>query len=122
MYFHVLLSKCVFPMLCGADIPSSPEAFQATKCTMSTVTLEWTDPVDDGGAPITAYVIEMKSAEDSNFCPLAQLDGDVCSYTARKLKDNTEYQFRLRAENEAGPCAEWTQLKEPVQTKAKASE
>ena len=106
----------------SADIPSSPESFHATKSTMSSITLEWKEPVDDGGAPISAYVLEIKPSEDVKFSPLARLDGDVLSYTARKLKDNTEYQFQLRAENEAGPCHESIQLEKPVQTKAKASE
>lgn len=88
---------------------------------MSSVTLEWTEPESDGGAPVTQYTIDMKSGKSAQFQPCAKVDGDVLSYTCTKLKSNTKYDFQIRAENEIGPSAKVKSLDEPVKTKAEAS-
>ena len=87
---------------------------------MTSVTLEWTEPATDGGAPITAYVIEVQGPEDTEFHALKQLDGDILTYTATKLKPDTTYDFQVYAENEMGRSTDATRLDKAAKTKQKA--
>uniref|UniRef100_A0A3Q4I0E7 Titin n=1 Tax=Neolamprologus brichardi TaxID=32507 RepID=A0A3Q4I0E7_NEOBR len=81
--------------------------------TKSTVTLGWTKPVSDGGAPIIGYVVEMraqgsvKKGEDGwKRCNVAaQLI--ICEFTVTSLDENLVYEFRVSAQNQVGmslPC------------------
>lgn len=81
--------------------------------TKSTITLGWTKPVSDGGAPLVGYVVEMKvqgaakKGEDGwKRCNVAaQLV--VCEFTITSLDENLVYEFRVSAQNQVGmslPC------------------
>lgn len=81
--------------------------------TKSTVTLGWTKPVSDGGAPIIGYVVEMrvkgsgKKGDDSwKRCNVAaQLV--FCEFTVTSLDEKLLYDFRVSAQNQVGmslPC------------------
>ena len=104
-----------------SDPPSSPKKLRVTKVTMSSVTIEWVEPEDSGGAPLTGYNIDIKRPGSSTFDRLCLLDGDMSTYTCVKLTDDSEYDFQIWAENEAGVSAAPARLEKPVRTKAKAS-
>lgn len=81
--------------------------------TKSTVTLGWTKPTSDGGAPIVGYVVEMraqgsaKKGDDGwKRCNVAaQLV--VCEFTVTSLDEKLVYEFRVSAQNQVGmslPC------------------
>uniref|UniRef100_A0A3Q2Q792 Titin n=1 Tax=Fundulus heteroclitus TaxID=8078 RepID=A0A3Q2Q792_FUNHE len=81
--------------------------------TKSTVTLSWTKPVSDGGAPLIGYVVEMraqgtaKKGDDGwRRCNVAaQLI--VCEFTVTSLDEKLVYEFRVSAQNQVGmslPC------------------
>ena len=44
------------------DNPSSPKNLTADEVTESTVCLSWDIPEDDGGSPITGYLVEKRDA------------------------------------------------------------
>ena len=102
--------------------PPPPNSLCVTKETTSTVTLEWPPPEEDGGAAITAFVIDMRGPLDSEFHTLCKVDGDLYTCTAAKLNAGSEYDFLIKAENEAGLSPHGTKLKTPARTRAKASE
>ena len=89
--------------------------------TTSTLTLVWSEPDQDGGAPVLSYSLEMKASTEPDFHPYAKIDGDVLTTTCVKLKPDTSYEFRIFAENEAGLSTEPCLLSPPVTTKSKAS-
>lgn len=79
----------------------------------TSITLGWTKPVSDGGAPLIGYVVEMKvpgsgkKGDDSwKRCNVAaQLV--VCEFTVTSLDENLVYEFRVSAQNQVGmslPC------------------
>lgn len=79
----------------------------------STITLGWTKPLSDGGAPLIGYVVEMraqgsaKKGDDGwKRCNVAaQLI--VCDFTVTSLDENLVYEFRVSAQNQVGmslPC------------------
>jgi len=74
------------------------------------VTLEWTQPEDDGGADITGYVIKycdemLYSDEDIDVNDYATLSvaGNTTSFKfTDELKEWTRYQFAIAAVNRVG--------------------
>uniref|UniRef100_A0AAX7U1G9 Titin n=1 Tax=Astatotilapia calliptera TaxID=8154 RepID=A0AAX7U1G9_ASTCA len=93
--------------------PAPPTNLKVVDSTKSTVTLGWTKPVSDGGAPIIGYVVEMrakgsvKKGEDGwKRCNVAaQLI--ICEFTVTSLDENLVYEFRVSAQNQVGmslPC------------------
>jgi len=65
------------------------------------VTLSWTAPTSDGGAPITGYHLYVGTTADfRGASPLATLTGTVVTVTG--LAGGTTYYFRVAAVNRAG--------------------
>ena len=64
--------------------------------------LKWTKPDNDGGAPITGYVIEFKEKFAKDWEPGKEV-GDCLGATIDGLKEGCQYEFRVRAINKAGP-------------------
>ena len=64
-------------------------------------TLEWLEP-DDGGASITSYEVQWRSGAQA-FSSSRQASVTTESYTRTGLTNGTEYTFRVRARNSAGP-------------------
>jgi hypothetical protein len=83
--------------------PGAPVNFSATGRTRADgaggATVSFTPPVDNGGAPITAYQIQ--NVTDNSFQTISS-SGEVVS-----LSNNAEKTFRVRAVNAAGP-GEWS--------------
>jgi hypothetical protein len=83
--------------------PGAPVNFSATGRTRADgaggATVSFTPPVDNGGAPITAYQIQ--NVTDNSFQTIYS-SGEVVS-----LSNNAEKTFRVRAVNAAGP-GEWS--------------
>uniref|UniRef100_A0A3P9HGK5 Titin n=1 Tax=Oryzias latipes TaxID=8090 RepID=A0A3P9HGK5_ORYLA len=73
---------------CDATYPPGPPSNpKVTNHSSNTVSLTWSRPIYDGGAPITGYVIEMKEAGDDEWI--------ICSPST----ENAEYNFRICAAN-----------------------
>lgn len=85
------------------DEPGKPDAPEITDWDIDRVNLKWEPPANDGGAPITGYVIEKKSKHARDWVECGKTDGPVCEAEIRDLKEGEEYQFRIRAVNKAGP-------------------
>jgi predicted phage tail protein len=79
--------------------PSAPEAVDWSERHMD---LEWKEPVDDNGSPITGYIIEKKS-KFSNWMEAGKVEGNRCKGSVYGLTEGEEYQFRVIALNKAGP-------------------
>lgn len=72
-----------------------------TRPTKDSVTLNWTAPKKDGGAPIKGYKIEV-SNDGKTWRDLDTVNKLTNEYTAKKLEPGQEYYFRVSAENEVG--------------------
>lgn len=81
------------------DKPSAPREFQAIKQSKTSIGLSWEPPENNGGSPITKYVLEMRESSRRMWSECATLDKDSCAYDVTRLKEGNEYMFRLAAEN-----------------------
>lgn len=86
-------------MTVAAGPPSQPNV---DKVTPNSVSLSWEKPTNDGGGKIQGYVVEMKS-KDGDWTEVTPVPVKESSCTVPGLKEGEEYQFRVKAVNEAGP-------------------
>ncbi|GAA49621.1 twitchin, partial [Clonorchis sinensis] len=84
------------------DVPGAPSGpLEATDVKADEITLSWKAPEDDGGEPITNYILEKKP---KNSTVWEKVSGFLHAPTAtvRNLEEGTEYEFRVMAENAMG--------------------
>ena len=106
----------------SADKPGKTGVPEVKDTQRNQVELVWTAPTDDGGSPITNYVVEY--CEETAFRWLPAGEGDAVPgtrYVVRGLTENTAYKFRVAAQNKAGvgpfsECVLPVKVKEPVGT------
>lgn len=72
--------------------------------TPNSVSLSWSKPTDTGNGKIKGYIVEMKPTggdwSEATSEPVLNTE-----FTVPHLKEGQEYQFRVKAVNEAGPGA-----------------
>lgn len=104
------LFKCREP----TSAPSAPTVVKVIDSTKTSVTLEWTKPVFDGGMEIIGYIIEMCKASLEEW---HRVNSQTCihtTYTVTDLEPGEEYKFRVYAVNGAGK-GEASEIPNPVQ-------
>jgi hypothetical protein len=83
--------------------PGTVSGFSKGKFTKSgktyRVTVRWEAPDDDGGAPVTDYVVRV--GRGSNWSSWAYVD--TAATLLKGLKGKTRYTLEVRAVNEKGP-------------------
>ena len=105
----------IIKILLFLDPPGCPKDPHIVDFDNQSVTLRWSRPSDDGGRPITHYVIQKKDKFGGWFDALVTDDANCCAVIdeleARVpgLSEGKWYQFRVIAVNKAGesfPSAE----------------
>jgi titin len=66
------------------------------------LTLTWNPPKDDGGSPITAYVIEKRDARRGSWVKAGKVNGDMTQFQVKDLVEKSDYWFQVMAVNKAG--------------------
>jgi len=64
--------------------------------------LTWKQPKEDGGARLTAFIIEKKEGSQRSWSRVDKVGPNDVTYTAKGLKEGTEYMFRVAPENKHG--------------------
>ena len=83
--------------------PTFPRGpLQAVDITRNSVTLSWFPPSSDGGAAISAYVLERREVSRPTWHKMARVKPHNTTYMATGLSEGAEYVFRVFAENIAG--------------------
>lgn len=83
--------------------PGKPDPPEITKITPRSATLSWKPPKDDGGSPITNYVVQFRieGGFKWNTANESEKVSDT-KFIVPALKEGTVYEFRIAAENRAG--------------------
>lgn len=64
--------------------------------TKTSCTLTWTPPLDDGGSPLTQYVVERREAGRKMWTKLSSdVKPDITKYNVTKLVEGREYEFKV---------------------------
>jgi fibronectin type 3 domain-containing protein len=80
-------------------VPSAPRNLEESKGD-SYIYLTWTEPLNDGGSPITNYLI-YRSTEEGEKTLLAELD-NVTEYNDTSVQNGVTYYYNVSAKNEVG--------------------
>ena len=83
-------------------MPSVPESLTATGGD-GEVVLEWTEPADDGGSPVTGYEYRYAAGQAVPEDVTWRDAGTELTATVTGLENETRYTFEVRARNRVGP-------------------
>ena len=84
--------------------------------TKDSATLSWDAPKSDGGSPVSHYIIEERQNSEGEFVQVLISDGSTYSVTIDGLAPDSNYEFRVFAQNEAGSSESPAEMKSPVTT------
>jgi Fibronectin type III domain len=70
---------------------------------LTSITVEWLPPTQDGDSDVTKYVLMMKAEYQTQYTQV--YSGHALSYRAVLLQPGFEYRFKVRAVNLAGPSS-----------------
>uniref|UniRef100_A0A7M4F5X1 Titin n=1 Tax=Crocodylus porosus TaxID=8502 RepID=A0A7M4F5X1_CROPO len=101
-------------------LPSPPSKPKIVDSTKSNITIGWTKPLFDGGAPVTGYIVEYKKTDETDWSTAIQnLKGT--EYTVTGLTSGSEYVFRVRSTNKVGD-SDPSDISEPQVAKEREEE
>ena len=103
--------KC---MLCSvSDKPGPPVDLRVADMNETSIALAWQIPEDDGGSPITKYIVEQRESGKRAWQPAGKCN--ETTFTVENLTEGQTYMFRVAAENDVGrgDFAELTQAVAP---------
>ncbi|ESO04852.1 hypothetical protein HELRODRAFT_191479 [Helobdella robusta] len=95
------------------NIPGPPYTVRLVGITEDSLTIEWTDPVSDGGDPIHSYVIEKKESKSSHWISIAHVPATERRHVIKNLQSSCSYFVRVAAENSEG-VGYYREFTEPV--------
>ena len=103
---HLLLYRKVIYWTLILIFPSdkpAPPGVPEIKMVKDQALLSWSAPRSDGGAPISNYRVERRTTGAYQWEPVNLADKVTdTKYTVREMADQTDYEFRILAENKAG--------------------
>ena len=74
---------------------------QVNNVTANSAALQWQSPEDDGGSPLTHYVVEA-SVDDGEWIKLGKVDSYSTKFRCSDLKTNAKHVFRVTPVNAIG--------------------
>ena len=113
------LHQCLF---INSETPGAPRGpLVAKNENRDTIALSWQPPLDDGGSPITGYIVDKLDIQRGGWVRAARVPGNTTAHTLSGLMVGHDYNFRVYAENKAG-VGQPLDLKTPVKAKSAFSE
>ncbi len=100
---HTLIFILILTCLFFKDVPEAPGTPEISNSQPTSLTLTWTPPESDGGAEITNYIIEKKDKFSSWWTKVNISQVKATHFDVTGLIEGTDYEFRVSAENKAGP-------------------
>lgn len=92
------------------DKPEPPENVKVGETNEDSVTIYWEPPADDGGKPVTGYIIEKRDMNRRTWAPAGETS--ELKFTIVELIEGQGYMFQVKAVNEIG-VSEPTETEQP---------
>ena len=86
----------------STEKPDPPIQVEGQDPTSKSITVTWKAPDYDGGCAIQGYILEKMIKDGDRYERINPSLVPGFSYVVKDLKEDMEYQFRVRAENAAG--------------------
>ena len=89
--------------------PNAPTLLEITDFDATVVRLKWKAPSNDGGSPVTFYIVEYKQRVEEEWTAFPKVKADKNpKASVDGLTTGCKYEFRVFAENRAGrgPCSD----------------
>ena len=102
--FDFLSSYSYLLILILIDPPGPPVKLAIADWDRDYVDLTWEVPKDDGGSPITHYIVECKEHLKDKWLPCHKTENaaGLAARVKEIIRENSSYSFRVRAVNAAG--------------------
>ena len=70
--------------------------------TTSSMVVEWSAPLSDGGCPLDGYLVEYRAEGSTHWMSANREPVQECRLIVSNLIEDISYQFRVAAQNKAG--------------------
>jgi titin len=84
-------------------VPDAPDAPSVTDIFRDSCLVTWQPPANDGGSPVTGYIVERTSSFSPRWTPVNKTPVAETTLKVDDLIEDNQYQFRVIAHNKAGP-------------------
>jgi len=95
------------------DVPSRPRCFRPDEVRAEHVKLSWEAPEDDGGTPVTRYLVKVMDLDYNQWINAAEVNAPTTQCCIKSLKPGHLYRFEVSAINREGE-SQPTQIKDPI--------
>ncbi|KAM9658939.1 LOW QUALITY PROTEIN: immunoglobulin superfamily member 22 [Trichechus inunguis] len=83
------------------DRPKPPQGVEFLELSGNCVHVKWKALKDNGGRPVTQFLVERRAASKKSWIKIGEVDGKVTNFT-NKVEEGKAYQFRILAVNSEG--------------------
>lgn len=84
------------------DRPTSPKQIEVAEIRADHAKVKWSKPADNGGTPITGYILEKMDTDTGRWVPAGEVDADKQEFDVKGLTKGKKYKFRVKAYNKEG--------------------
>ncbi|XP_003781211.1 immunoglobulin superfamily member 22 [Otolemur garnettii] len=85
------------------DRPKPPQGkVEFLELSGSCVHMKWKAPKDNGGRPVTQFIVERRAVGKKSWIKIGEVDGKVTDFSTNKVEEGKAYQFRILAVNSEG--------------------
>ncbi|XP_033718507.1 immunoglobulin superfamily member 22 [Tursiops truncatus] len=89
--------------LSALDRPKPPQGrVEFLELSGNCVHMKWKAPKDNGGRPITQFIVERKAVGKKSWIKIGEVDSKVTKFSTNKVEEGKAYQFRILAVNSEG--------------------
>ena len=83
--------------------PGPPRGpLEVSGMTKTSFTIKWQPPENDGGTPITEYIVEMKEESKKSWQKIGSTKHETTQLSVSDLQTDVPYNFRITAKNNVG--------------------
>ncbi|KAJ8952470.1 hypothetical protein NQ314_007548, partial [Rhamnusium bicolor] len=103
----------IFDFTARPSPPGKPQLISEIEVTPDLVTIRWTKPINDGGSPISGYLVEHRRTGSPHWVRATPVLVQFTETTISGLEPGWRYQFRISAQNAVG-ISDPSELSEPI--------